>query len=222
VDLVQNPLSTLLPRFLARYPQVRLLVHASNRRVDVLNENFDVAVRVRTQPSGEDGLVMRRFGPIRELLVASRDYLERAGRPQRPEELAAHATLAFAPETDSQTWELIGPGAQTARIQHHPRLVCHDFLALRQAALSGLGIALLPEMRMREDLEDGRLERVLGEWDLPQGLLHLVFPSRRGLLPAVRAFLDFLAEHLPRTCTEAAVRATSSVAERSAPESPGR
>jgi DNA-binding transcriptional LysR family regulator len=197
VALAQNPLAALLPEFFTRHPSIRLLIHATNRRVDVLNEGIDLALRVRTQPSGEDGLVMRSFGKLRELLVATRDYLDRAGRPQRPEELAAHATLGFAPESETQTWELSGPDGQTARVEVSPRLVCHDFVVLRTAALAGTGIALLPESLVRTDLDSGRLEPVLHHWTLPQGVLHVVFQGRRGLLPAVRATLDYLAERLP-------------------------
>jgi DNA-binding transcriptional LysR family regulator len=205
VSLAQSPLAGLLPEFFARYPAIRLLIHASNRRVDLLNEGFDLALRVRTRPSGEDGLVMRSFGEAREVLVATRDYLDRAGRPQRPEELTGHATLGFYPEADTQTWELTGPNDESVPVEVAPRLVCHDFVVMRTAALAGTGIALLPELLVREDLEHGRLEPVLPHWTLPQGVLHMVFKGRRGLLPAVRATLDFLAERLPaalQACTE--------------------
>jgi len=205
VSLAQHPLAGLLPAFFTRYPSIRLLIHASNRRVDLLNEGFDLALRVRTRPSGEDGLVMRSFGEARELLVASRDYLDRAGRPQRPEELTGHATLGFFPESDTQTWELTGPDEETVQVEVAPRLVCHDFVVMHTAALAGTGIALLPEMLVRTDLDLGRLEPVLHHWTLPQGVLHVVFKGRRGLLPAVRATLDYLAERLPaalQACTE--------------------
>ena len=204
VSLAQNPLAGLLPEFFVRYPAIRLVVHASNRRVDLLNEGFDLALRVRTRPSGEDGLVMRSFGEAREVLVAARDYLDRAGRPQRPEELTGHATLGFFPEADTQTWELTGPNEETVQVEVAPRLVCHDFVVMHAAALAGTGIALLPEMLVRTDLDLGRLEPVLPGWTLPQGVLHVVFKGRRGLLPAVRATLDYLAEHLPgalQACT---------------------
>jgi DNA-binding transcriptional LysR family regulator len=199
VALAQNPLAALLPEFFARYPAIRLIIHASNRRVDVLHERFDLALRVRTRPSSEDGLVMRSFGEARELLVASREYLDRTGRPQRPEELTDHATLGFAPESDTQTWDLTGPQGETVAVIVTPRLVCHDFVVMRAAALAGTGIALMPESLVRTDLDLGRLEPVLHHWTLPQGLLHVVFPGRRGLLPAVRATLDYLAERLPGT-----------------------
>jgi DNA-binding transcriptional LysR family regulator len=197
VAIAQTSLADILPSFLARYPGIRLHLHVSNRRVDVLNEGFDAAIRVRAQPSGEDGLVMRAFREVREMLVASSDYLDRAGRPERPEQIQEHATLGFAPETERQRWELSGPQGATAQIEHTPRLVCHDFVVLRAAVLAGLGIALLPESFVRGDLEAGTLERVLPAWNLPQGVCHVVFPSRRGLLPSVRTFIDFLAERLP-------------------------
>ncbi len=197
VSLVQTALARIVPDFLARYPRVRLLVHASNRRVDVLNEGFDAALRVRTRPSGEDGLVMRSFREACELLVASPGYLDRTGRPERPEQLRDRDTLGFAPESDRQEWEMTGSSGEVARVEVAPRLVCHDFTMLRSAVLADLGIALLPESVVRADIEAGRIERVLPGWNIPLGVLHVVFPSRRGMLPAVRALVDFLAERLP-------------------------
>jgi len=145
VSLTQTVLAEILPDFLNRYPAVRVQLHSSNRRVDVINEGFDLALRVRTKPSGEDGLIMRSFGESRELLVASAGYLDRAGRPERPEQLAQRDTLGFAPEAERQTWELYDRQCQAVRVEVTPRLVCHDFNMLRAVALGGLGIALLPE-----------------------------------------------------------------------------
>jgi DNA-binding transcriptional LysR family regulator len=197
VALAQTSLATILPDFLVKYPAVRLQLHVSNRRVDVLNESFDVALRVRSHPTGEDGLVMRSFRQLTELLIASPEYLDRLGRPTQPEQVAERDTLGYAPESDRQSWELTGPNGESARIDHSPRVVCHDFVVLRAAVLRGLGIARLPEGVVHADLQDRKLERVLPQWTTPQGILHVVFPSRRGLLPAVRAFIDFLAERLP-------------------------
>jgi DNA-binding transcriptional LysR family regulator len=198
VALAQSALGPILPEFLAQFSAVRLQLHVSNRRVDVLSEGFDVALRVRSQPSGEDGLVMRSFLQLDELLVASPAYLERTGEPTEPAQLAVRDTLDYAGEFDRRPWELAGPNGQQARAEHTPRMVCHDFVVLRAATLAGLGIARLPESVVREDLRSGALRRVLPGWNSPQGILHVVFPSRRGLLPAVRAFIDFLAARLPR------------------------
>jgi DNA-binding transcriptional LysR family regulator len=199
VALAQWSLASIVPEFLSQFPAVRLQLHVSNRRVDVVSEGFDVALRVRSQPSGEDGLVMRSFGEFDEYLVASPAYLERAGDPADPAELPARDTLDYSGEFDRRPWELISTEGERAQVEHTPRICCHDFVVLRAAALAGLGIARLPETVVREDLRIGALRRVLPGWNTPQGVLHVVFPSRRGLLPAVRAFIDFLAAKLPGT-----------------------
>lgn len=197
VALAQSALAPVLPQFLAKFPQVRLQLEVSNRRVDVLSEGIDVALRVRAQPSGEDGLVMRVFRQLEELLVASPAYLEHAGTPAEPAQLSVHRTLDYGLEFERRTWELVGPGGAPATAALALRMVCHDFVVLRAAVLAGLGIARVPESVVRADLRSGALTRVLPQWNSPQGVLHVVFPSRRGLLPAVRAFIDFLAARLP-------------------------
>ena len=199
VALAQWSLAPIVPDFMRQYPAVRLQLDVSNRRVDVLNEGFDVALRVRTRPSGEDGLVMRAFRQADEFLVAAPEYLAHAKPLQAPAELAEHATLDHAADFEHRVWELIGPQAEAVRIEFAPRMVCRDFVPLHAAVRAGLGIALLPESVVREDLQSGTLARVLPQWNTPQGIVHVVFPSRRGMLPALRAFIDFLAVHLPGT-----------------------
>lgn len=197
VAIAQTLLSPLLPEFLAPHPAIRLQLHVSNRRVDVLGEGFDVALRVRAQPSGEDGLVMRAFGNFEELLVAAPAYLAGSAPLTVPAQLAGHVTLDYAGELERQPWQLRGPAGQTERIEHEPRVVCHDFIVLRSLALAGLGVARLPETVVAGDLRAGLLQRVLPGWNSELGILHAVFPTRRGLLPAVRSFIDFLAARLP-------------------------
>ncbi len=197
VALAQTALAAVLPRFARAYPLVRLQIDVSNRRVDVLNEGFDVALRVRVRPSGEDGLVMRAFRQLDEFLVASPAYLKDAPPLEAPAQLREHHTLDHAAELERRIWDLLGPGGEAVRAELAPHIACRDFVVLRAAVLAGLGIALLPESVVREDLSSGALVRVLPAWNAPQGILHVVFPSRRGMLPAVRVFIDCLAEHLP-------------------------
>jgi len=199
VALAQSSLAPILPAFLGAYPAIRLELQVSNRRVDVLAESVDVALRVRSRPSGEDGLVMRTFREVDEFLLASPAYLERAAPLTEPAELKHHTTLDYGGEFDRRPWELLGPAGESAAVEHKPRIVCHDFVVLRQAVLAGLGVARLPESVVRADLKSGALVRVLPAWRSPQGIVHVVFPTRRGMLPAVRAFIDFLAERLPAT-----------------------
>lgn len=197
VALAQSALAPVLPQFLERYPSIRLQLDVSNRRVDVLNEGIDVALRVRTRPSGEDGLVMRVFKQVDEFLVASPAYLRAAPALSEPGELSQHEALDYSGAQERRPWQLAGPDGRESSVEPRSRLACHDFVVLRAAVLAGLGVALLPESVVREDLKSGALVRVLPQWNTPQGVLHVVFPSRRGLLPAVRACIDFLAERLP-------------------------
>ncbi|HVH83178.1 MAG TPA: LysR family transcriptional regulator [Steroidobacteraceae bacterium] len=198
IALAQSALAPILPAFLEAYPAIRLELHVSNRRVDVLAESFDVALRVRSKPSGEDGLVMRTFRQVDEFLVASPAYLKGAAALTEPAQLKQHTTLDYAGEF-GRPWELLGPQGERAAAEQQPRIVCQDFVVLREAALAGLGVARLPESVVRDDLKSGALVRVLPAWHSPQGIVHVVFPTRRGMLPAVRALIDFLAERLPAT-----------------------
>ena len=203
VSLAQQQLPALLPEFLARYPEVRLQLHVSNRRVDLINEGFDVALRVRSKLDDDGSLVMRSFGQIQELLVASPKYLDGMGRPVDPDELAGHVTLSMGEDEARQRWELHGPDGAVRRVELKPRVAGFDFPMLRSLAQQGVGITLLPETLCADLVRDGALEVVLPQWRLPQGICHAVFASRRGLLPAVRVFIDFLAEKLPPLLQEA-------------------
>ena len=199
VALAQQQLPKLLPKFLEQYPKVRLQLHVNNRRVDLINEGFDVALRVRTRLDDDGSLVMRSFGQIQELLVASPRYLDRAGRPKDPSELASHVTLSMHEDEAHQRWELHGPNGEVRRVDNlQPRVAGFDFPLLLSMVKDGFGITMLPETVCAEAVRNGELEVVLPEWSLPQGICHAVFASRRGLLPAVRVFIDFLAEHLPK------------------------
>jgi len=197
VSMAQQQFPKLLPEFMALYPKVRLQLIVSNRRVDVINEGVDVALRVRSKLDDDGSLVMRSFGQIQELLVASPGYLDRAGRPQVPEALVEHVTLSISEDDARQRWELHGPEGEVRRIELQPRVTGFDFPMMQAMARDGIGITLLPETVCADAVRRGELEVVLPQWRLPQGIAHAVFASRRGLLPAVRVLIDFLAEKLP-------------------------
>jgi len=197
VSLAQIQLSKLLPAFLEQYPKVRLQLNVSNRRVDVITEGIDVALRVRSRLNDDGSLVMRSFGQVQELLVASPAYLDRAGRPAHPDDLAKHTTLSINEDEVRQRWELHGPEGVVKRVELQPRVAGFDFPLLQSLVRDGLGITMLPETICANAVRSGELEVVLPHWTLPQGICHAVFASRRGMLPAVRVFIDFLAQHLP-------------------------
>jgi DNA-binding transcriptional LysR family regulator len=198
VALAQVQMAALLPEFLARHPQVQVHVAVGNRRVDLIEEGIDLALRVRSRLDDDASLVLRRLGDVQELLVASPAYLEAAPPLQAPQDLSVHATLNSSEDLNRQAWELHGPDGRIERVAlGRPRVMASDFGLLRAAALAGQGVALLPEIVCGRAVESGELVVVLPGWRLPMGLCHLVYPTRRGVLPAVRSLIDFLVERLP-------------------------
>ena len=195
--LLEYQVADILSRYMAECPRVQIHVESTNRRVDVIQEGFDVALRVRSQLTDDGEMVARSFGQLRELLVASPKYLDRIGRPQVPADLAGHTTLSMSDDDARQRWTLHGPEGQVQRVDLTPALMAQDFPLLLAAARDGLGVVLLPELSCAEAIRQGELEVVLPQWSLPQGICHAIYPSRRGLLPAVRVFIDFLADRLP-------------------------
>jgi len=196
VAIAQQALTPLLPEFLDIWPAIRLQVLVTNRRVDVIREGVDLALRVRTTLDTDGELIVKRLGASGLQLVASPSYVQRFGKPETPDELPRHATLCFSEGGGTQHWELHDGKGRTLTVAHQPRLCCNDFPVLVEAAVRGRGIALLPEMTTRDELRRGDLLQVLPQWQSPQGILHCIYPSRRGMVPAVRALLDFLSERL--------------------------
>ncbi len=197
VALAQQMLAGLLPGFLSVYDQVQVQLQVGNRRVDVIGEGIDIAFRVRTRLDEDGELVLRRFGEINELLVASPEYLQRVGPPVHPGDLAGHWALSMSEDEARQRWELHGPEGAVEYVQIRPRLMAQDFPVLLAAARAGLGVALVPESACADAVRRGELIVVLPQWRLPQGICHAIFPTRRGLLPAVRVFIDYVAERMP-------------------------
>ncbi|TAM94978.1 MAG: LysR family transcriptional regulator [Rhodanobacteraceae bacterium] len=197
VALTQTVLASLLPEFLAKHPKVQVRLLSNDRRVDLIGEGYDVAIRVRTKLDTDATLVLRTFGQSSVLPVASPALLETHGRLQGPEDLSALPALSLLESDGPQEWELTGPEGQRVRVEIQPRLVCGDFLTVLEAARRGIGVAMLPEFVCAPAIASGELEALLPDWSVPEGIMHFVYPSRRGLLPAVRALVDFLAEHLP-------------------------
>jgi DNA-binding transcriptional LysR family regulator len=196
VSITQNAMAGILPGFLEKYPQIRVLILSTNRRVDLINEGVDIALRVRFKLDTDADLVVRSFGVSRSLLVASPAYLDARGRPTQPEDLGRLDTISIA-ELDAQSWELTAKDGRRYLFEHQPRLMSGDFPLVRSSAEKGLGVALLPESVCCAALNSGSLEVILPEWSPPQGIVHCVYPSRRGVLPAVRVLIDWLAEKMP-------------------------
>jgi len=184
-------MATALPAFLRQHPRLRVQVLVSNRRVDLIEEGIDVAIRVREKLDTDVDMQVRIIGRTGPFLVASPAFLETYGRPAAPDDIPRLPTIGQSERPGLDRWTLVDTKGNEAVVAHEPRLSASDFTILRQAAMEGIGLALLPELSARIGLAEKRLERVLPEWRAPEGVLHLVFTSRRGLLPGVRAFIEF-------------------------------
>ena len=196
VDIAQNQMAKILPAFLKKYPEVRVQMMVSNRRVDVINEGIDLALRVRSKLDDDPNLVLRQFAAIEQRLFASQAYLNEFGHLTTPEQLSEHRIISMAEEHLDQHFLLSGPDHQQKKIKVNPVIMGSNLLMLAELASQNCGIALLPDSIAQDFINSGQLVKVLPEWTAPHGIFHAVYPSRRGLLPAVRVFIDYLVEQL--------------------------
>jgi len=190
-------LAHLTPRigeFVAAHPELELDLHLSNRNVDLVEEAFDVAIRVGELRDSR--LVARRLGDSRRVLVASAAYLATAGQPRRPADLERHACLVLDVGAIADRWELRRRRrSETLRVP--PRVRSNNALALLDACRAGAGIALLPQFVVAGDLADGRLVRVLDAWTAIEQGIFAIYPGNRFIPAKVRAFVAFV-EHCVR------------------------
>ncbi|TDR94669.1 LysR substrate-binding domain-containing protein [Enterovirga rhinocerotis] len=191
--LVCFEIGPMIARFMARNPDVTVEMDSTSRRVDLVGEGIDIAIRVRFPPLEASDLVMRRLGDSEQRLVA-RPSLVAPHPLAAPSDLATLPSLDFGPSLSRHGWDFVSPDGETVRHSHRPRLVTDDMAQLLYAALDGVGVVKLPSMVIDDHLAAGRLVEVLPGWRLSSGIVHAVFASRRGLLPSVRSFLDFLSE----------------------------
>ena len=198
VTLAQTTLGPVLPQFLARFPLVKVDMRVSNRVVDLVEEGFDVALRVRPTIENSGSLVVKNFGPTRSLLVASPALLARVVTPLSVDQLAQLPTVTMSSADGRASWQLIGPQQTVHQLQHAPRYIADDLLTLKFAVMAGVGMSVLPAYMCLEEIRRQSLVEVLPGWEPRPGIFHAVFPSRRGLIPAVRCFLDFLSESVIR------------------------
>lgn len=181
----------LLARFMVENPAVHVHLESTNRRVDVIAEGLDLAVRVRYPPLASSDLVMRWFDESTQCLVAAPSL---AGNGLRsPADLQDLPSLGLAPAHQDHFWQLHHADGQVATIPHEPRLVTDDMSVLRDAAIAGVGAVQLPTIFVWDEIRAGRLVHVCPDWRPISAIVHAVFPSRRGLVPSVRVLVDFLA-----------------------------
>ena len=191
-NLSEHWLGPMLPSFLAAHPKVRVVLEVSDRPVDVIGEGIDVALRVTRPPLEDTSLVMRLLGEVRRIIVASPTLVPLP--LASPQELARYPVIGPTEGGEDLVWRLHGSDGADVELRQRPVLATAQAMILKQAAIAGTGVAMLPEVWCRDALTDGRLVQLLPAWTHPTGMIHAVFASRRGLVPAVRRFIDHVAE----------------------------
>ena len=198
VSIAQNEIAKILPEFMKTYPEIKVQLIVSNRRVDIINEGIDIALRVRSNLDDDPSLVIRKFEKIEQHLFASQAYLNQFGELKQPEDLSQHHILSMSDEHLDQHIIVHDEHYNQKKIKVNPVVMGSALIMLAQLARQNCGIALLPDNIVQDYLKTGELVNVLPNWKAPHGIFHAIYPSRLGLLPAVRVLIDYLVKHLTK------------------------
>jgi len=177
--------------FMEKYPDLRIQLLLSDQQVDPVQEGFDVTLRIADLPASS--MIARRIAPARRAICASPSYLARHGTPKHPDDLRGHACLTYGHLATGNQWKLTGPdGDHWIAI---PWTLCtNNAEVLRDAAVQGRGIALLPTFIAGADFQQGRLATILTGYQVPEISIYAIYPETRHLSLKVRVFIDFLVE----------------------------
>lgn len=197
-------LAPLWAEFLAEYPSITLDVELNDRRVDLVEEGFDLAIRIGNL--ADSSLVSRRLANGYALLVASPEYLQQQGTPQSPEELSQHQVISYSYLPSGDVWHFTNTAGEEKAIAVKPRMHTNNGDTIRSVVLGGQGIALQPAFMVSQDIQTGRLVTFLPEWAGPRFGIHAVYPTRKHLSKKVKTLIDFLAEKLEGTNWQTLIR----------------
>ncbi len=186
-----------LPEFQRQYPDLTVDMNLDDRKVDVIEEGFDVSVRISELP--DSSLVARRIAPCRHTVVASPSYLEQHGTPRSPEDLHDHNIITYRHQESANKWHFQSKDTKSISVDVSGSLIMNNSLAIRESIREGIGITRTPTFVVGKDVQEGRLVKVLTGYETLEVQIFLVYPQRRHLAPKVRAFIDFMAERISET-----------------------
>jgi DNA-binding transcriptional LysR family regulator len=197
---MQFAMRDMLADFLLRYPKINVVAHATDQNVDIVGENYDVAIRAHSDPLPDSTLVQRTLTPAPWFLFAGSTYLDANRAPQTPTDLRNRPSLFMMRTGVAPVWRLRHASKSKGEVVMRltPRLLADDMIVLKQAAIAGLGIVALPGYVCRDDVRSGALRRVLPAWLAGDSTITALIPYRQGLLPSVRVFVDHLAAEFPK------------------------
>ena len=179
-----------LADFLELYPDLSVDMSLDDRRLDLVEGGFDLALRIGELP--DSSMVARRLGPCRHVVCAAPDYLRRHGVPRTPQDLSGHNALTYGYQESPREWHFAAPNGGIVRVPVSGTLQMNNSLGLREAVLRGAGLTLTPTFVVGADIKAGRLQAVLSEYRALEHSIYAVYPQRRHLSPKVRAFIEFM------------------------------
>lgn len=182
----------LVTRFLVAYPEIQANIVLSDRNVDLIDDGIDAAFRIGTLP--DSGMVARRLGEVRRMVVASPAYLKRRAAPQRPADLSAHDVVLNATARPLPEWRFRHSGRDLA-VRLQPRLQLNDVEATLNTVRGGFGIGRFLSYQVADDLKKGKLVRLLEAYEPPPLPVHLLVPSGRQMPPRLRTFVEYALAH---------------------------
>jgi DNA-binding transcriptional LysR family regulator len=194
VSLTLLTLSPSIPAFLGRYPELSLDLNLDDRRIDIVKEGYDVAIR-GSDSLEESSLVARRLFTLDHVVCGSPEYVRRRGTPERPDDLRRHDCVQFTLSGHADEWAF-RRGGEAVRVPIDGRYKVTSSIAVRDALLAGFGLSLVPRRYVADDIARGALATVLDGWSAVETSVYAVYPSKRYLVPKVRAFVDFIVEIL--------------------------
>jgi DNA-binding transcriptional LysR family regulator len=187
-----NALADKLPEFLRRYPDIEVTLELASQNADLVAKGFDVAVRLG--PLSDSSMVAVRLGTMERHLCAAPAYLERRAEPLSPEDIEGHDTIEMpAGDGRPKQWRFTRQD-QTVLVDLHPRVCVNEALSIYRLVSNGAGLGVISDYLCAPAIKAGRLVRLLPEWSAPPVEVTIVFPSKREIAPAVRAFVDFMKE----------------------------
>jgi DNA-binding transcriptional LysR family regulator len=196
--LGQHVIAELLPRFMVSHPKVQVIARLASAQPDLIDDGFDLALRVHARPLADSSLIQRTVCRVPLVLVAAPALLEKLGARATPGELDGCPGLARDIYIENPVWDLVHRhGGERCQLRFRPLLASNDWTVLSRSARAGVGIAAVPAHVCKHDLDTGALQRVLPQWRADEATLSILMPSRRGVLPAVRAFVEFLVAEIP-------------------------
>jgi len=202
INFGNEVLGPVISAIAQRYPRLEIQVELSDRFVDLIEEGFDVALRIRTNLP-DSSLIVRRVSAITRSVCAAPSYLKRMGTPKTPEDLKNHACLIYTLSTSPFDWKFLA-GNKTVAVRVNGSIQSNNGQFLMSFLHAGMGIALLPDFTVGEDIRSGKLKRILENYPVEPHDLYLVYPANRHQSPKLRAFMDMAAQHLSGQCDRAA------------------